>query len=407
MDNRLFIDSFKGLNSSFLKLLDALSALRELSAIPVHEQSDRQLLDTVLQVLMSNQELERCSVFLMEDGELVNAAGLGWGDLVCNDGSGESCVPITFKPGEGLVGSAAAAGEQIHCGDCNADSRFRERCGSCRPDELTGVEEGRQQIGSLICTPIMGNGEVLGVLNVSHPHAGFFNETHERTLAIFCNVLGQLLLNNRLVQHMNELVNERTQQLQGALEEAEQLKQRYAKLSVIDELTTLYNRRFFFPESRALVSRAQRYHQPFSLLLLDIDHFKTINDSYGHVVGDQVLREVAAVLRGELREGDVLARFGGEEFIIALPNSDLDGARQLSERIREQVKLQRWSEQGREFGVSVCIGVAELNGEWECYGDSEATLDRLVSEADQALYFGKQNGRDQCCVYAEIACHLS
>ncbi len=406
MDNKLFIDSFKGLNHSFLKLLDSLSALRELSSIPIHEQSDRQLLETVLQILMGNQELERCSVFLLEGGELVNAAGMGWSDMICNRSDGGKCPPTRFKLGEGLVGSAAAHGEQIHCSDCNSDSRFRERCASCRPGELTGEAEDKPQIGSLISTPIMGNSEVLGVLNVSHPHPRFFNETHERTLTIFCNVLGQLLLNNRLVQRMNELVGERTRQLQGALDEAEELKQRYARLSVIDELTTLYNRRFFFPESRAQISRAQRYHQPFSLLLLDIDHFKLINDSYGHVVGDQVLRDVAAVLRAELREGDVLARFGGEEFIIALPNSDLKGAKLLAERIREQVKGLRWEQQGREFGVSVCIGVAELNGDWEATGDSEVALDHLISEADQALYFGKQNGRDQCCAYAEIACHL-
>lgn len=102
-------------------------------------------------------------------------------------------------------------------------------------------------IGSLISLPIKASGEVLGVLNVSHPHAGFFTETHERSLVIFANFLGQMLVNNRLLNSMEQMVRERTRQLEQTLADAEALKRRYAELSVIDELTGLHNRRFFFP----------------------------------------------------------------------------------------------------------------------------------------------------------------
>jgi len=407
MDNKPFVDAYRGLNNSYFKLIDSLSALRALSSIAIECRSDQELMERALGVLVENQDLERCSIYILRDGRLFNAAGMDWQDLISTDhGSerSEHLSQMTFALGEGIVGIAAEHGELQHCRDCSSDKRFLSRCVPCQPDSIHGGEEAREIVGSIISVPIVGGDEILGVLNVSHPHPEFFDEGHERTLRIFCNILGQLLVNNRFIHQMDELVQERTRQLQQALDDAERLKQQYEMLSIIDDLTQLHNRRFFFPETRASLARAIRYREPFSILLLDVDHFKVVNDHFGHATGDIVLRQVAEIISEQIREGDILARFGGEEFVLALPNTNQEGAMLLAERIRDKVKHYNWAVTEKPLTVTLSIGAAEMAGEPE--KDSSKQLDKLVMEADQALYFGKRNGRDQVCAYNEIACHL-
>ncbi len=396
VDTGPFISAFQELNTSFIKLLDSMSALRALSSLPrLSGLSDRQLLENALQVLVQNQDLECCSVYLLEGGRLHNVAGVDWDDLIRVERSSDvRHTGRSFALGEGILGKAAQTGELEHCRDCTTDPRFLQenRPGTAPP-----------RLGSLISIPIQLDGDILGVLNVSHPHPGFFNEAHERALTIFASFLGQMLVNNRLLGQMEKQVTARTRQLEKALAEAEELKQKYAQLSVVDELTSLHNRRFFFPEARAALSRALRHGSPYSVLLLDIDHFKQINDTLGHAGGDEVLCRIAALLEEKTREGDILARFGGEEFIAALPDTDLAGALRMAERIRAGMGQARIELVGHS--VTLSIGASSLlPGE---SGDSDKILDRLIQEADQALYFGKHNGRDQCRSFAEIACQVS
>jgi diguanylate cyclase (GGDEF)-like protein len=403
MDTTPFVEALHELNNGFVKLLDSISALKELSSLRISGQSKSQLLNNALAVLMHNQDLERCSIFLLEEGKLVNRAGMEWNEMIGVEAEREH-KPIVFGLGEGAVGLAAQKGLLQHCRDCRTDKRFLAACKQCSENLMTNAGSENNSLGSLISVPIQHDGEMLGVLNVSHPHVGFFNEGHERTLMIFCNFLGQLLVNNRLLSQMDHLVGERTEQLERALMEAEALKQRYEQLSVIDELTLLHNRRFFFPEARSALSQAMRYKRPFSVLLLDIDHFKRINDELGHAIGDEVLRQVAAVFQSVLRESDILARFGGEEFVIAAPETDATGMLAFAERLRAAVNGMESPSDGPHLKISVSIGIATLDGQPEV--GAERLLDELLKEADQALYFGKQNGRDQCRAYSDIACFL-
>jgi diguanylate cyclase (GGDEF)-like protein len=407
MDNKPFVEAFRDLNASYLKLVDSLSALRALSSLSVGGNSDALLLENALGVLVDNQDLERCSIYLLQGEELINVAGLAWDDLICLDKDAgserEGCKP-TFQLGEGLVGLAAQSGQLQHCRDCSADSRLLPHCKACEVTLAGHEEPGKGIVGSVISAPISIGDEVLGVLNVTHPHRNFFDEGHVRTLRIFCNVLGQLLKNNRLFHEMDEQVRQRTLQLQKALDDAEELKQRYERLSVIDDLTQLHNRRFFFPECRAALARNIREAVPFSILLLDVDHFKQINDNFGHASGDTVLFEVAAAINNQIREGDILARFGGEEFILALPNTDKSGAMMLAERIREVINAMSLAINGSEISVSLSIGISGASEYSD--KDSQKLLDRFIMEADQALYFGKQHGRDQSRAYADIACEI-
>jgi len=407
MDNKPFVEAYRGLNTSYLKLIDSLSALRALSSLSLKGCSDRELLDNALEVLVENQDLERCSIYLLEGDRLVNASGMDWEDLISLEkekGRENKRSSTTFRLGEGVLGLAAQRGELQHCTDCSTDKRFLPHCQTCYVEMATTNDRGEQVVGSVISAPIVSGDEILGVLNVSHPHRHFFNEGHERTLRIYCNILGQLLKNNRLFHQMEELVKQRTMQLQEALEDAEELKRRYELLSIIDDLTQLHNRRFFFPECRAALARDIRYQLPFSILLLDVDHFKHVNDNFGHATGDVVLCQVADVIKRQIREGDILARFGGEEFILALPNTEQEGAIMLAERIREAIKGVAWEMKGKALSVTLSIGIAEASEYSE--KDSHKVLDRLIMEADQALYFGKQHGRDQSRAYADIACKI-
>ena len=394
MESQPFIEAFQELNGNFYRLLDSMSALRSLSSLRIYGQSEPELLASSLEMLVQNQDLERCSVYLLKGGKLVNEAGMDWDDLMglrIHDSSVERDQYRSFAVGEGIVGMAAQTGVLQRCDDCTIDSRFAR---------ISSKDEASAIVGSLLSVPIKSNGELLGVLNVSYPHTHFFDQAHERTLVIFCNFLGQALLNNRLINQMEQQVHERTLQLEKTLAEAEKLKRRYAELSIIDELTGLHNRRFFFPEARAALSRALRNKLPFSLLLIDIDHFKRINDALGHTVGDEVLHQVAQVLAKQLREGDIIARFGGEEFIIALPFTELDGAKLLAKRVIKALDEIDWDLELEDKRVTVSIGISRLDvGD---VNDSHQSLETLIKEADQALYHGKENGRDQCHAHPDL-----
>ncbi|GHF99024.1 sensor domain-containing diguanylate cyclase [Thalassotalea marina] len=171
------------------------------------------------------------------------------------------------------------------------------------------------------------------------------------------------------------------------------LKEEFKKQANTDPLTGLYNRRYFVEHAEREFKRAQRNGQPLAVISLDIDHFKNINDKYGHPVGDQVLIEVSKNLLPNLRSEDVLARIGGEEFAIVLPETDLDKATVIAERIRRQQEeiclTGNWS---GEIKVFVSVGVAVKES-------SDSDFDSLFSRSDQALYNAKNNGRNQvyCC----------
>ncbi|WP_079436426.1 GGDEF domain-containing protein [Zoogloea sp. LCSB751] len=162
-------------------------------------------------------------------------------------------------------------------------------------------------------------------------------------------------------------------------------------LAHIDPLTGIGNRRDFEMRAQRELARAQRYQRPLSLLSLDVDHFKRINDTHGHAVGDEVLRALARVANQELREHDLLARFGGEEFVALLPDTTLDEALVVAERMRGALGAccVLSGEAGIRFTVSV--GVAQL-------ADGSSELTSLLKAADKALYQAKQKGRNQVCL---------
>lgn len=159
-----------------------------------------------------------------------------------------------------------------------------------------------------------------------------------------------------------------------------------------DVLTGLANRRRFFEVAEAEISRSRRYETPLSLLMLDIDHFKEVNDAHGHRAGDRVLQQLARTCLEVLRTVDVVGRVGGEEFAILLPETTLEGAVEVAERLREAVgRAEVAREEGVPLRITVSIGVAPLS--------AGTNLDTLMSQADAALYEAKHGGRNRVCAY--------
>lgn len=162
------------------------------------------------------------------------------------------------------------------------------------------------------------------------------------------------------------------------------------QLAQKDPLTGICNRAALDEMLRSEMSHALRQRADFSLLILDIDHFKTINDRYGHITGDCALKAVTDMVKRCKRDGDLLFRYGGEEFVVLMRDTDLGGATLLAERIRACIARQGFNCSGAELGIEVSIGVSTL-------GESDTPVS-LFSRADQALYQAKKSGRNRVCV---------
>jgi diguanylate cyclase (GGDEF)-like protein len=160
------------------------------------------------------------------------------------------------------------------------------------------------------------------------------------------------------------------------------------QLSVIDDLTQVYNRRGLYLFGEKEFERARRLERPLSLLIVDIDHFKSYNDTYGHLIGDQVLAVVARRCQMIVRKIDIFARYGGDEFVIILPEIDEVLAFQIAERIRRAFKETQVATDSGNLALAVCVGVAQTT-------PATHDLDDLLKAADKALYSAKQAGRDQ------------
>ena len=169
--------------------------------------------------------------------------------------------------------------------------------------------------------------------------------------------------------------------LRNALEEVE-------RLAITDSLTGLYNHRHLFELAGREFQRARRYQLPLSVMMVDIDEFKRVNDTYGHAIGDQVLQGVSESCRKELREVDVIGRYGGDEFVALLPETGLSAACQVAERLRKSIAEKVLDTKAGQITVTVSLGIAVLD-------DEHLTPETLIDRADQALYVAKHNGRNR------------
>ncbi len=180
--------------------------------------------------------------------------------------------------------------------------------------------------------------------------------------------------------------------LARTIHELEVSKIALAEQATTDSLTRLSNRRHFYTQAEQNLATCRRYSHDMSVLLLDIDHFKKVNDTHGHHAGDEVLVRIAQLLKGMARHGDTVARFGGEEFSVLLPETKRLGAAVMGQRIRAVIENEEIVVEGQRIPVTVSIGVATLAAE-----DVES-IDQLLNIADRRLYLAKNNGRNRICV---------
>ena len=163
------------------------------------------------------------------------------------------------------------------------------------------------------------------------------------------------------------------------------------RLTTIDGLTQIYNKRYFLETLEREISRAHRYRRELSLIMFDIDHFKKINDTYGHLAGDYVLKQLAGVIKSRIRREDIMARYGGEEFAIILPEIDQFNAGQFAEKIRKLVEKTLFKFEDTRIPVTISVGVCSLAQENPNAAD-------FIKVADDKLYQAKNNGRNQVVV---------
>ncbi|MCX7920808.1 MAG: GGDEF domain-containing protein [Clostridia bacterium] len=173
-------------------------------------------------------------------------------------------------------------------------------------------------------------------------------------------------------------------------------EEKQKKMAITDHLTGLYNRRHLFVLAEHCIKGSIQDNKDFSIVLIDVDYFKKINDAYGHIVGDEVLKMVARSLSQNLRDFDVAARYGGEEFILILPHTSVREAEEIAENLRRSIESLPLLVNNRIISLTISLGVAALP-----YGE-EITIDSLIERADTAMYTAKERGRNQVVVWDEI-----
>ena len=203
----------------------------------------------------------------------------------------------------------------------------------------------------------------------------------------------RLKRDNRLLRQGLKELRELKDHYRETARELKAARERMKQLSITDDLTETHNYRYFMESLDLELRRAKRYEYPISLMMLDIDHFKIYNDTYGHMTGDRVLKRVANVIKETVRHTDILARYGGEEFVGILIKTNLDEAYQVAERVRKAVEdstieHEETQPQGR---LTVSVGISTLNSKI-------SSLKALIKTADEALYEAKRTGRNRVAI---------
>lgn len=266
----------------------------------------------------------------------------------------DAITRMIFRKGEGITGLSAETGKKIYIKDTSRENRFLNYKGE-RPPEPS----------SFLSIPLVYKEEVLGVMNFGRRGVSSFTYQDVKMLSLIAGQVVLAIANARLYTRTREL-------------------------SVKDELTGINNRRHFQNMLQMEWKRALRFHRDLSLIMIDVDHFKLYNDTFGHIQGDQVLRQIGALLRKNLREVDTVARFGGEEFVLLLPDTDKRGAIAVAEKIRMLVEDHEFLTEDRKDTRSITISAGIAS-----YPSDVEEMDDLIDHADIALYRAKESGRNQ------------
>ncbi|NPV42880.1 MAG: diguanylate cyclase [Firmicutes bacterium] len=257
------------------------------------------------------------------------------------------------KLGQGITGTAAQKGETVLVRDVTKDKRY-----------IGGVEGARSELA----VPIKHKGKVLGVLNIESKDLDAFTPKEIRYMELFAEQVSIAIANARLIESAK-------------------------KQAITDELTNLYNYRYFINKLEKEVYEARRYKRPLTILMIDLDDFKLVNDTFGHPVGDQILKRVAAIICSNTRKSDIVARYGGEEFGIILPETDKQGGFIVADKIRNNISMidlscgELKNKKNKKIFLTASIGIAT-------FPEDADNWERLIIEADNAMYRAKKQGKN-------------
>lgn len=337
------------------------------------------LLANLMKILIENAGADRGVLILRKDGDyFIEAEGNIDGDQVTVLQS----TPISDSDSipKKMIKYVGRVRENLVLNDVLSDEKFNK-------DRYIQKEQPH----SILCAPLIHKGNLIGVYYLENSlSSGVFTEDRLKILQLLSSQIAISIDNASLYEKVTEYnktleekVKERTSELTEAYKKIE-------KLALTDPLTKLSNRRHILDRIDHEIKRVKRSGKPFGIILCDIDHFKQFNDSYGHDCGDFVLVSITKEMKYMLRNQDHVSRWGGEEFLLILPDTDLAGCGIVAEKIRQRIAEENFKFQGMDLSVTLTLGVTVF--------DNTADIDSCIKDADNALYQGKEKGRNQVVI---------
>jgi diguanylate cyclase (GGDEF)-like protein len=265
------------------------------------------------------------------------------------------------------------------------------------------IHAGGKPTRCYVGVPMMIHGDIIGIISMQTRTAHSYTPEHIRLLELIAIQAAIAIENGRLYHQAQEELERRrraqksleiaNEELQIQLAQVEALQEKLREQVLRDPLTGLHNRRYLDEQLKRLLENSQARNKRFCVIMLDIDHFKIFNDTHTHLAGDLLLQALAGLLREHVRPTDITCRFGGEEFILVLPDSTLEIAARRAEELRLLFQQSSIKFQGKKLGTTISLGLAG-------YPEHGATADELVMYADKALYLAKEGGRNRVVVWS-------
>ena len=312
-----------------------------------------ELLRVILRKAIDLLSSERCALLRVDS----NKKRLLYIDSVGYKKNEIELLKTSFDPESGIVGYAIDSGIFVSSKTLSQDYTKRYIL-------------DKDKLDTSFCQPIVHNGKTLAVICVGSVSPNLTHEQVMRLLSTLSNFGSIALENTKLVDEIREQ-------------------------SVRDSLTWLYNHQFFQSHMEKMLKQAKKDKDALGFIIMDVDHFKQFNDTYGHQAGDFVLKEVAKILTAELRGDDIIARYGGEEFVAVLPRRDINSTYDIAERLRKLFEKSKFNFQGNDLSITISAGAVAYNPK----GDADIEKDKLIKYADDMLYKAKETGRNRVMTY--------
>jgi diguanylate cyclase (GGDEF)-like protein len=309
------------------------------------------ILQTILEKMAEYFQPDTWSLLMVDEqkAELYFAIAVGQ--------ASEKLKNERLKVGEGIAGHVAKFGEKLVVPDVSADERFTKRI-----DDITQLETQ-----SIICMPLRSKLRVLGVIQLVNVDLAHFTHEEEFFLQALCDYASIAIENARAVEKIQEL-------------------------TITDDCTGLYNARHLYKTLEQEVYRSARFGYEFSVLFIDLDHFKQVNDTHGHLIGSKLLAEIGYLIKAQLRLIDFAFRYGGDEFVVLLPQTSKDSALVVARRLRDGLRVSCFcKEEGLNLNVRASMGLAT-------YPHDAKSPHDVIRQADEMMYMVKNTSRDSIAV---------